>query len=315
MSRPNKKGLDYFTLDCCLNDKIKLIEAEYGLKGFALVVKLWMKIYRERGYYCEWNDDVALLFMSDMGGNSCVDKKLIDEIIAASIRRDIFSKQLFDKYGILTSRRIQEQYFAAVSRRERVEVKKEYLLVEVDQNLVSVNKNEVNVSRNPENASKNTQSRVEKSRGEYIKENNIKEKPVKSKTVKSEPYFENEEVNEAFLAYLEMRKNSKFPVKTDRQFKILSNKLYRYAGDGNGGLIADKAVAIIDKATVNGWRDFYEVKGSYRPEGSVNHGRNESNGCAGSDTGDHAPSFTDFVLDSIGDGEVEENAFLGFKRG
>lgn len=161
MARPNKEGLDYFTLDCCLNDKIKLIEAEFGLKGFAVVVKLYMKIYKERGYYCEWNDDVAFLFMADMGGNSCVDKKLIDEVVAASIRRGIFSKQLYDDFGILTSKRVQEQYFEAVSRREKVEVKKEYLLVKVSQNSVFVDRNAVNVNRNSKNESSNTQSREE----------------------------------------------------------------------------------------------------------------------------------------------------------
>lgn len=164
MARPIKEGLDYFTLDCCMNDKIKLIEAEFGIKGFAIIVKLYQKIYMERGYYCEWNDDIALLFIANMGGNSGVSKNLIDIIISASIRRGIFSKQLYDQFGILTSRRIQEQYFEAVSRRERVKVKKEYLLVEVGKNFVSVDNNSINVNRNEENVSNNSQSREEKSK-------------------------------------------------------------------------------------------------------------------------------------------------------
>lgn len=164
MARPIKEGLDYFTLDCCMNDKIKLIEAEFGIKGFAIIVKLYQKIYMERGYYCEWNDDIALLFIANMGGNSGVNKNLIDIIISASIRRGIFSKQLYDQFGILTSRRIQEQYFEAVSRRERVKVKKEYLLVEVGKNFVSVDNNSINVNRNEENVSNNSQSREEKSK-------------------------------------------------------------------------------------------------------------------------------------------------------
>lgn len=164
MARPIKEGLDYFTLDCCMNDKIKLIEAEFGIKGFAIIVKLYQKIYMERGYYCEWNDDIALLFIANMGGNSGVSKNLIDIIISASIRRGIFSKQLYDQFGILTSRRIQEQYFEAVSRREKVKVKKEYLLVEVGKNFVSVDNNSINVNRNEENVSNNSQSREEKSK-------------------------------------------------------------------------------------------------------------------------------------------------------
>ena len=68
--RPNKAGLDYFELDCHMNDKVRLIQAEYGLKGFAVVVKLYQTIYGQKGYYCEWNNDILLLFMSENGLSS-----------------------------------------------------------------------------------------------------------------------------------------------------------------------------------------------------------------------------------------------------
>lgn len=168
MARPVKEGLEYFTLDCCMNDKIKLIEAEFGIKAFAIIVKLYQKIYSERGYYCEWNEDVALLFIASLGGNSGVSKSLIDVILSASIRRGIFSQELYENFGILTSKRIQEQYFDAVSRREKVEVEKEYLLVKVCKNMVIVNNNSINVDINSQNVSNNSQSREEKSREENI---------------------------------------------------------------------------------------------------------------------------------------------------
>lgn len=185
MARPIKEGLDYFMLDCYMNDKIRLIEAEYGVKGFAIIVKLFQKIYGERGYYCEWNEDVALLFNLNLGGNSGVNKNLIDGIVVASIRRGIFSQELYEKFGILTSKRIQEEYFCAVSRREKVEVKKEYLLVEVGKNFVNVDNNLINVDRNAENANNNTQSRVEKSNKNHCaselhdSKNNDKEEQLK----------------------------------------------------------------------------------------------------------------------------------------
>lgn len=168
MARKVKEGLDYFTLDCNMNDKIKLIEAEFGIKAFAIIVKLYQKIYSERGYYCEWNEDVALLFIASLGGNSGVSKSLIDVILAASIRRGIFSEELYERYGILTSKRIQEQYFDAVYRREKVEVEKEYLLVKVSKNMVIVNNNSINVDINSQNVSSNTQSKEEKSREDII---------------------------------------------------------------------------------------------------------------------------------------------------
>ena len=168
MGRPVKEGLDYFELDCQLDDKIKLIQAEIGLKGFAIVVKLFQRIYGGHGYYCEWNDDTILLFMSENGLGS-ENKPRIKSITDACIRRKLFSEELYTKYQILTSSGIQKRYLNAVSRRENVKVEKAYLLVDVAQNQINVSINPINVDRNPINADRNTQRRVEKSREENNK--------------------------------------------------------------------------------------------------------------------------------------------------
>jgi len=156
--RPRKVGLDYFELDCLLDNKMKLIQAEFGLKGFAIVVKLYQKIYGEQGYYCEWNPDELLLFMNDgfVDGDS---KNLIDEIISACIRRDIFSEKLFNEYQILTSAGIQKRYLRAVSKRELVELKKEYLLISVGKNSIKVVDNSINGGRNSIKVVDNSQSK------------------------------------------------------------------------------------------------------------------------------------------------------------
>ena len=173
MARPIKEGLDYFELDCHFGKKLRLIQAEFGWKGLAIVVFLWSEIYGEKGYYMTWDDDASLLFASDYGITGG-DKNLIQEVISACIRRDIFSGELFDKYRILTSKEIQKRYLNATSRRERVEMKKEYLLLTVDNNRVNVDRNAVNVDRN-------AQSREEK-----IKEEN-KYSVGNINTVKEEP--------------------------------------------------------------------------------------------------------------------------------
>ncbi len=168
MGRKFKEGLDYFELDCQMDDKIKLIQAEFGLKGFAVVVKLFQRIYGERGYYCEWNEDSILLFTSE-NGLSSENKFLIQDITEACIRRGLFSEKLYREYGILTSHGIQERYLNAVSRRESVKLEKAYLLVDVVKNNISVDRNKINVNRNGENADRNEQSREEKSREEKEK--------------------------------------------------------------------------------------------------------------------------------------------------
>ena len=162
MARPLKEGVDYFSLDCYMDDKIKMIQAEFGLKGFAIVVKLWQTIYREHGYYCEWNEGKKLLFASEEGADC--GPGLINEIVQACIRRDIFSKKLFDKYQILTSRGIQKRYLSITAKRKKAEMKKEYSLVEVAHNSINDDNNRVNVGKNQVNSVDNTQSKVKESK-------------------------------------------------------------------------------------------------------------------------------------------------------
>ena len=121
-----KSGIDYFPLDVTLDEKFELIEAEFGLTGFGVVVKLLQRIYGGQGYYVEWTNEVALLFAKRIGLGGSV----VSEIVEASIKRGIFDKTLYDKYHILTSSGIQKRYFEAVGRRKSVEVEGRYLLVD-----------------------------------------------------------------------------------------------------------------------------------------------------------------------------------------
>lgn len=168
MPRPIKNGVDYFPLDVHLDEKFELIEAEFGLTGFAVVVKLLQRIYGQYGYYCEWNDEVALLFGRRIGlGGSAV-----SEIVSASIRRGLFDQTLYDRYQILTSAGIQKRYFEAVARRKVVNVEAAYLLIEVTQVPENVHINRVNVDINPENVCNNPQTKENKTKGKKIKEKN-----------------------------------------------------------------------------------------------------------------------------------------------
>lgn len=169
MARPLKNGVDYFPFDTVLDTKFELIEAEFGLKGFAIVVKLLQKIYRENGYYCEWTKEVALLFSKNVN-EGC---SAVSEIVAASIKRGIFDKDLYDKYEILTSKGIQKRYFEAVSRRAQVDAIREYLLFPDTHFNENVNINSINVYKNPENVCRNEQIKQNKIKSNEIKENDV----------------------------------------------------------------------------------------------------------------------------------------------
>lgn len=161
--RQNKVGLDYFELDCHMDEKVRLVQAEYGLKGFAVFVKLLQEIYGWYGYYCEWTQDRGLLFASENGLNGG-SQQLLGDIVEACIRRNIFSERLFKEYGILTSSGVQKQYLKATVKREVVELKKEYLLISVPVNRKNVVINSISSGINDISDTGNAQSRVEKSK-------------------------------------------------------------------------------------------------------------------------------------------------------
>jgi len=156
MARTNKVGLDFFSLDVDFyqHDKIKLVEAEFGIKGGYVATRLLCKIYSE-GYFYKWGTDECLLLSLEMGAVG-VSKNNIDEIVSGLVRRCFFDKRCFDSFGILTSRRIQEHYLLATSRYKNVVLVEEYLLVEIPSERRNISIKKINADINPINANINS---------------------------------------------------------------------------------------------------------------------------------------------------------------
>ncbi len=156
------KGLEYFPLNCHMNDSVRLFEAETGLEGFAVLIKIWQSIYSGEGYFKLFDKDVCLLFATENGVRS----DFVMDIIKKALERGIFNKELFKKHNILTSEGVQRRFFKCGERRKEIPVLKEYLLISPDDfsNLSAYNLDEnVNISK---------QSKVKKSK---VKESKVKE--------------------------------------------------------------------------------------------------------------------------------------------
>jgi len=156
MARPIKKGLDFFPLDVHLEDDIELIEAEYGLEGFAILIKLWQKIYAN-GYYIEWTEDNALLFARRINS----DITIVNSIVNSCLIRSIFNESIYNKHKILTSSGIQKRYFKIVvdSKRTQLTAIKDYFLLTPE--LTPINLELTRLI--PVNLEESTQSKVDKS--------------------------------------------------------------------------------------------------------------------------------------------------------
>lgn len=135
-------GIEYFpfNVDFFDDDKVALIESEFGIKGTAIAIRLLCKIYRE-GYYYKWGDDECQIFAKKAGAD--IVPNTVNEVVKGLVRRSFFDKGVFDSFKVLTSRGIQQRYFEATRRRQRVEVIKEYLLIDSSKfaNLVITNMN------------------------------------------------------------------------------------------------------------------------------------------------------------------------------
>lgn len=125
-----KNGIEFYPMNTNFfdDDKIALIEVDHGYLGSYVLIRIISKIYDSEGYYCHWGEDERKLFVKRIGGN-VFDLKKLDAIVESCLVREFFDRAIYDKYQVLTSRGIQKRFLEAVSRRQAVQVCREYLLV------------------------------------------------------------------------------------------------------------------------------------------------------------------------------------------
>lgn len=152
----------YFSDEVC--DSLELIEADYGLKGFAVVIKLWQKIFGgNEGYYCRWDDKVGSLFAKKIGAG----KGFVFEIVNRLIKENVFDADLYQRYSILTSEWIQQSWVEYMKRRPNAKIENAYLLINCAQNSETVSKNGKNANKNHKSVSKNNTTEL------YLTEHNL----------------------------------------------------------------------------------------------------------------------------------------------
>lgn len=185
MARAGKIGIDYFSHDTDImsDSKIRFIKAKHGLLGYAVFFRLLENIYSENGYFVKVDEKFNILFADE----NKIDLNVYILILNDCIDEDLFNKEMYLKYKILTSKRIQMNYIAAIERRKSVEVVKEYLLINVNEyknssskcgiNILSLNDNILNLNDNilELNTYKSTQKEKEKeSISIYVQHHHLK---------------------------------------------------------------------------------------------------------------------------------------------
>ena len=137
MARPIKQGIDYFPFDVDFFSDIKVrkIIRGCGPNSTSILICLLCNIYKTNGYYIGWDKDLPFVIADLLG----ISEGVVDEVKNKAIQVGFFNKELFDKYQILTSEGIQKRFLSATSKRKEINLKKEYLVIDVKNPVITVN--------------------------------------------------------------------------------------------------------------------------------------------------------------------------------
>jgi len=121
-------GINYFPIGVNFMEEnaMEVIEAKYGIKGSAIVLKLLCKIYKE-GYYIRWDEEQCLIFANKAGRE--VQAAEVQGIIEILFIKGILDENSYQENGILTSESIQKVWLEATKRRKRELSELPYLIV------------------------------------------------------------------------------------------------------------------------------------------------------------------------------------------
>lgn len=172
------------------------------------------------------------------------------------------SNKYFADFFKLTNGRIS-QIINSLNKKNYVTIEYKYNGKEIDKRVLRINRPPYPEVFNKLNRYlENYEGGIKYSKGGYLenyKDNNIINNNINNKkeNIIKEKYFDNEEVNNIFVEFLEVRKKLK-AVNSERAIKTLINKLNKYSDD-----IKFK---MIERSVVNSWKDVYELKEEKREE-------------------------------------------------
>lgn len=125
--RPIKQELDFFPHPTNNNDIVNALVQEFGANGYAVYYSLCEKIFNN-GYFYEINNSQIKLL--------CLKLKITENefynILSLAIDLDLFDKEIYSNYNILTNEKLQNDFFYATKRRKQVILYDEFCLVDIN---------------------------------------------------------------------------------------------------------------------------------------------------------------------------------------
>ena len=121
-----KEGIEFYPFPTIYSTALSMILAEFGVAGLGVYALIGSKIFSENGYFMEASEDAVMLLKRACGMS--ISDDMVERVIKACVKREIFDKDKYERYGILTSEKVQRDYLIAVRRRKKLELIGNYIL-------------------------------------------------------------------------------------------------------------------------------------------------------------------------------------------
>ena len=125
----NKSGFEYYSTDTdrYQDYRIKRLKKNLGCVGIAVYDFILCEVYRVRGYYLEWDENVSF----DIADYFGLEEQLVENVVHFCCEVGLFDKSMFERMGIITSLSIQRRFLDMSSRAKRKDFKiqEEYRII------------------------------------------------------------------------------------------------------------------------------------------------------------------------------------------
>jgi hypothetical protein len=145
MARDTKIALDYFRIVTNMNDNLDVMDLELGDWIWKVWIKMLIKIYGGKGYYLEFSGKKKIIIIDKDFG---ISKDQMENFLKLAFEYGVLDKSQYVQNGILTSKRIQEEYFfkRKMLKRNPIEIDPKTLLIDADYDTMIINSEEKGIN-------------------------------------------------------------------------------------------------------------------------------------------------------------------------
>ena len=187
MARPQKKGLNYFPLECGIfsaNSDLKPLIRRFGAEGFAIAIHIYCDVYAN-GYFLKPNDLTDYYY--ELADDCKVTVEKVQLVIAFMKGRTLLDTFNLDKNTVITSHGIQKRYAEAMKTRKQTvaQYKGDFWLLSEEEEKELENdtscksaKNENYSEKNPSNSEIYTTNKIKENEITLSKKESNKDKDI-----------------------------------------------------------------------------------------------------------------------------------------